>query len=93
MSKRISETKLKANRENATHSTGPKTEEGKKISSHNALKTGLTGRTVLLPTDDVADTKLTGRTLKTSTSRPRTKNAGTSTTSPTWNGGSCASPP
>ncbi len=44
-----------ANRANAAKSTGPKTEEGKKISSHNALKTGLTGRTVLLPTDNVAD--------------------------------------
>ena len=43
-----------ANRANAQHSTGPRTEEGKRIASHNALKTGLTGRTVLLPTDDVA---------------------------------------
>ena len=31
---------------------GPRTEEGKRISSLNAVKTGLTGRTVLLPTDD-----------------------------------------
>lgn len=43
-----------ANRANAALSTGPKTEEGKRIASHNALKTGLTGRTILLPTDDVA---------------------------------------
>jgi hypothetical protein len=35
-------------------STGPRTEEGKAIASQNALKNGLTGRTVLLPTDDVA---------------------------------------
>jgi hypothetical protein len=35
-------------------STGPRTEEGKAISSKNALKTGLTGRTVLLPSDDAA---------------------------------------
>jgi hypothetical protein len=47
-------TKAEANRANAEHSTGPKTEEGKRIASHNALKTGLTGRTVLLPTDDLA---------------------------------------
>ena len=44
----------KANRDNAQHSTGPRTEEGKAKSSLNAVKTGLTGRTVLLPGDDVA---------------------------------------
>jgi hypothetical protein len=43
-----------ANRANAQLSTGAKTETGKAKSSHNALKTGLTGRTVLLPSDDVA---------------------------------------
>jgi hypothetical protein len=32
--------------------TGPRTPEGKRISSMNAVKTALTGRTVLLPTDD-----------------------------------------
>ncbi len=31
---------------------GPKTEQGKAISCLNAVKTGLTGRTVLLPSDD-----------------------------------------
>jgi len=40
------------NRLNAESSTGPRTEEGKAISSKNALKTGLTGRTVLLPSDN-----------------------------------------
>jgi hypothetical protein len=34
--------------------TGPTSEAGKAKSSLNAVKTGLTGRTVLLPTDDVA---------------------------------------
>lgn len=48
----LSESQLAANRANAQLSTGAKTESGKAISSHNALKTGLTGRTVLLPTDD-----------------------------------------
>ena len=43
----------KANRENAQSSTGPRTEEGKAKSSLNAVKTGLTGRTVLLPGDDM----------------------------------------
>ncbi len=41
-----------ANLQNAQLSTGPRTLEGKRIASMNAVKTGLTGRTVLLPTDD-----------------------------------------
>ena len=40
------------NRANALHSTGPITHEGRAISSLNAVKTGLTGRTVLLHNDD-----------------------------------------
>jgi hypothetical protein len=49
--KPISEAKLAANQANARLSSGPRTEAGKETSSKNALKTGLTGRTVLLPTD------------------------------------------
>jgi hypothetical protein len=45
---------IDANRLNAQHSTGPRTPEGKAKSSLNAVKSGLTGHTVLLPTDDVA---------------------------------------
>ena len=48
------EARLVANRQNALLSTGPRTEAGKSISSLNAVKTGLTGRTVLLPSDDAA---------------------------------------
>jgi hypothetical protein len=48
------ENQINANRENAQHSTGPVTDQGKATSSHNAVKTGLTGQTVLLKTDDVA---------------------------------------
>ena len=50
----ISDAQLAANRASAQMSTGPKSENGKLTSSHNALKTGLTGRTIVLPTDDVA---------------------------------------
>ncbi len=48
------EKQLAANRANAQLSSGPTSSEGKAKISHNALKTGLTGRTVLLPSDDVA---------------------------------------
>lgn len=50
-----SEKRTAANRANAQLSSGPRTSAGKAASSLNAVKTGLTGRTVLLPTDDVAD--------------------------------------
>jgi hypothetical protein len=46
--------RAEANRENAQLSTGPATEAGKAKSSLNALKSGLTGRAVLLSTDDAA---------------------------------------
>jgi hypothetical protein len=51
----ISDAQLIANRKNAAASTGPKTETGKSICRLNAVKTALTGQTVLLPTDDAAE--------------------------------------
>src|SRR5665213_3091852 len=42
------------NRANAQHSTGPKPEAGKQKSSLNALRHGLTGQIVVMPTDDLA---------------------------------------
>ena len=42
------------NRANAAHSTGPKTEAGKKRSSLNAYRHGLTGQTIILPAEDLA---------------------------------------
>ncbi|MBV9762236.1 MAG: hypothetical protein JO340_16870 [Acidobacteriaceae bacterium] len=47
-------TQIAANRKNAQLSTGPTSPEGKATSSLNAVKTGLTGRTVLLPGDDAS---------------------------------------
>ena len=41
------------NRANAAHSTGPKTEAGKKRSCLNAMRHGLTGHTVVLPAEDL----------------------------------------
>jgi hypothetical protein len=43
-----------ASRINGALSHGPTSETGKATSSLNALKTGLTGRTVLLPSEDAA---------------------------------------
>ena len=45
---------IAANQKNAQLSTGPTSDTGKTKSSMNAVKTGLTGRTVLLPGDDAA---------------------------------------
>src|ERR1700681_2096456 len=41
------------NQANAQHSTGPKSAEGKKKSSLNALRHGLTGQLVVMPTEDL----------------------------------------
>ena len=44
-----------ANRQNAGHSTGPKTPEGKQTSSHNATRHGLTGVFNVLPHENAED--------------------------------------
>jgi hypothetical protein len=41
------------NQANAQHSTGPKSVEGKRKSSLNALRHGLTGQIVVMPTEDL----------------------------------------
>jgi hypothetical protein len=50
----ISDAQLVANRENAQHSTGPSSPEGKSRTRLNGLRHGLTGQTVLLPEEDRA---------------------------------------
>ena len=42
------------NRQNAAHSTGPITQAGRRRVSLNALRHGLTGHTVVLPSEDLA---------------------------------------
>ncbi len=48
------ESRAVTNKENAQHSTGPKTESGKQRSSLNALRHGLTGQLVVMPNEDQA---------------------------------------
>lgn len=54
MSSALNVVQIEANRRNARQSTGPRTEIGKKTSSLNALRHGLTARVVVLPTEDLA---------------------------------------
>ncbi len=49
-----SSAQIAANQKNAQLSTGPTSDTGRSKSCLNAVKTGLTGRTVLLPGDDAA---------------------------------------
>lgn len=48
-----SQSRIDANRENAKLSTGPKTEEGKKVSCLNALRHGLNSAVDVLPGEDM----------------------------------------
>lgn len=50
-----SDRQIKANKQNAQHSTGPRTENGKARVASNALKHGLTGKQVVLPGEDAAE--------------------------------------
>jgi hypothetical protein len=46
---------IEANRRNALHSTGPKTEDGKRRTRHNAVRHGLTAETVVVALEDIQD--------------------------------------
>jgi hypothetical protein len=48
----MTEAQLTANRENAQHSTGPRTSEGRKRSSLNAFRHGLTGQIIMHTPED-----------------------------------------
>ena len=50
-----SEDQIRANRENAKRSEGARTPETKKVCSMNAVKHGLTARTIVLPHEQVAE--------------------------------------
>jgi hypothetical protein len=48
----VTEQQLAANRGNAQHSTGPNTPEGRKRSSQNALRHGITAQTTIMTDED-----------------------------------------
>jgi len=50
--KPISRKRIEANRRNALRSTGPRTAEGKRTASHNAIKHGLLAREVVIKAGD-----------------------------------------
>ena len=52
------EAQIKANQENAKKSTGPATEEGKKISSMNAMTHGIFSTIPLLPGENLEQFKM-----------------------------------
>jgi hypothetical protein len=50
-----SEARIEANRKNAAHSTGPRTDEGKERSRQNSYKHGMTGAGIVLSETDAAE--------------------------------------
>src|SRR6266550_4501216 len=58
------EKQISANQQNAKHSTGPRTESGKRRSRRNAIRHGLTAETVIDGLEDPADYKGFERAIK-----------------------------
>jgi hypothetical protein len=58
------EKQIIANQQNAKHSTGPRTESGKRRSRRNAIRHGLTAETVIDILEDAADYKAFERAIK-----------------------------
>jgi hypothetical protein len=58
------EKQIIANQQNAKHSTGPRTETGKRRSRRNALRDGLTAETVIDTLEDAVDYKAFERAIK-----------------------------
>jgi hypothetical protein len=56
----ISDKQKEANRQNAQHSTGPVTPEGKAAVRLNALTYGLRARSLLIPGEDPRNTSSSG---------------------------------
>jgi hypothetical protein len=58
------EKQIIANQQNAQHSTGPRTESGKRRSRRNAIRHGLTAETIIDALEDPADYKAFERAIK-----------------------------
>jgi hypothetical protein len=58
------EKQIIANQQNAKHSTGPRTESGKRRSRRNAVRHGLTAETVIDGLEDAADYSAFERAIK-----------------------------
>jgi hypothetical protein len=58
------ENQIIANQQNAQHSTGPRTEAGKRRSRRNAIRHGLTAETVIDILEDAADYRAFERAIK-----------------------------
>ena len=81
------------NRANAEKSTGPRTEAGKQRSALNALRHGLTGQTVVLPTEDHSAYQRHSNPSSTNTSPKAPPKPNSSNPSSTPPGASTAPPP